>query len=134
VVLTWDPNERASLWLNADYVLDDNSRDRSTSAYGLAVAGRYAWTEKLGTALRLEYVKDDRAAFGFPDDAQIWSITATTDYSLTDHLIVKGEIRHDGGTVRKNPDRLFIDSGDTLPGSYTNPNQTLFGAQVIYVF
>ena len=101
---------------------------------GLAVAGRYAWSDKLGTALRLEYVKDDRAYFGFPDDAQIWSITATTDYSLTEHLIVKGEIRHDGGTVRRNSDHLFIDSDDEVPGIFTNPNQTLFGAQVIYTF
>jgi hypothetical protein len=134
VVLTWDPAERISLWLNADYVLDDNSRERNSSAYGLAVAGRYAWSDKLGTALRLEYVKDDRAAFGFPDDAQIWSITATTDYELTEHLIVKGEIRHDGGTVRRNSDHLFIDSDDEVPGIFTNPNQTLFGAQVIYTF
>ncbi len=66
VVLTWDPNERISTWLNFDYNHDDNGRERSADAYGVAVAGRYAWTERLGTALRLEYVADDRQLFGFP--------------------------------------------------------------------
>jgi hypothetical protein len=134
LLLTWDPSERVSLWLNADYNHDDNSRGRSAAAYGVAVAGRYAWTGRLGTALRLEYVADDRAAFGLPGDAKLWSITATTDYSLTDHLIVKGEVRHDAGWIGGSPDDLFIDNDDLLPGSYSNQNQTLFGAEVIYSF
>ena len=134
VVLTWDPNERISTWLNFDYNHDDNGRDRSADAYGVAVAGRYAWTERLGTALRLEYVADDRQLFGLPGDSKLWSITATTDYSVTEHLIVKGEIRHDGGRVGKSGDDLFIDTDDLAPGLYTAQNQTVVGAQVIYNF
>ena len=134
VVLTWDPNERISTWLNFDYNHDDNSRDRSADAYGIAVAGRYAWTERLGTALRLEYVADDRELFGLGGDSKLWSITATTDYSVTDHLIIKGEIRHDGGRVGKSSDDLYIDTDDLAPGLYTAQNQTVIGAQVIYNF
>jgi hypothetical protein len=134
VLLTWDPNEQLSMWLNADYTIDDNDGGSNPGAYGIAVAGRYAWSERLGTALRLEYVADDRASFGFPDEADIWSITATIDYALTQHLILKGEIRHDQGQIDKNPDHLFIDDGDRLPGVYTDQDQTMIGAQVIYNF
>lgn len=133
VLLTWDPNERLSMWLNADYVMDDNDGGSDPSAFGIAVAGRYAWNERLGTALRLEYVADDRAAFGFPDDASLWSLTATVDYALTEHLTIKGEVRHDKGQVDKNNDRLYIGDGD-LAGVYSKGNQTVVGAQVIYNF
>ena len=121
-------------WLNADYTFDDNDGGSDPGAYGIALAGRYAWTERLGTALRLEYVADDRAAFGFGDEADLWSVTATVDYSLTERLILKGEIRHDQGQIDKSPDHLFIDDGDRLPGVYTDQDQTMIGAQVIYNF
>jgi hypothetical protein len=134
VLLTWDPTERLSLWLNADWNHDDNSKARGADAYGIAVAGRYAWSERLGTALRVEYVADDRGLFGFDGDSKLWSITATTDYSVTENLIVKGEIRHDGGRVGKSPDDLYIDTDDLVPGFYTAQNQTVIGAQVIYSF
>jgi hypothetical protein len=98
------------------------------------VAGRYAWNDRLGTAFRLEYVADDQAAFGFSDEADLWSITATLDYSLTEQLILKGEVRHDQGQIDKSPDHLFIEDGDRLPGTYTDQDQTVIGAQVIYNF
>jgi hypothetical protein len=47
---------------------------------------------------------------------------------------VKGEVRHDAGWIGGSPDDLFIDSDDLLPGIYSNQNQTLFGAEVIYSF
>jgi hypothetical protein len=134
VLLTWDPYERLSMWLNADYNIDDNDGGVNPASYGVALAGRYAWNDRIGTALRLEYVADDRAAFGFPDEADLWSITATVDYSLTEHLILKGEIRHDQGQIDKSPDHLFIEDGDRAPDSYTDQDQTTIGAQVIYVF
>ena len=134
VLLTWDPDERLSMWLNADYNLNDDDGGSDPSAYGVALAGRYAWNDRIGTALRLEYVADDRAAFGFPDEADLWSLTATVDYSLTDHLILKGEIRHDQGQIDKSPDHLFIEDGDRLPDTYTDQDQTTVGAQVIYEF
>jgi hypothetical protein len=134
VLLTWDPSERLSMWLNADYTIDDNDGGSNPAAYGVAVAGRYAWNDRLGTAFRLEYVADDRAAFGFSDEADLWSITATLDYSLTEQLILKGEVRHDQGQIDKSPDHLFIEDGDRLPGTYTDQDQTVIGAQVIYNF
>jgi hypothetical protein len=134
VLLTWDPNERISMWLNADYTVDDNDGGGDPSAYGLAAAGRYAWNDRLGTALRLEYVADDRDAFGFPDEADLWSITATLDYSLTERLTLKGEIRHDQGQIDRGSDDLFIDNGDRLPGIYSQKHQTVIGAQVLYNF
>jgi len=134
ILLTWDPNERISMWLNADYTIDDNNGGVNPAAYGVAVAGRYAWSDRLGTALRLEYVADDRAAFGFADEADLWSITATVDYSLTENLILKGEVRHDQGQIDKSPDHLFVEAGDRAFGGYTDQDQTVIGAQVIYNF
>lgn len=134
LLFTWDPCERVSIWLNADYTFDDNDGGSDPGAYGIALAGRYAWTDRIGTALRLEYVADDRTAFGFADEADLWSITATVDYSLTEQLILKGEIRHDQGQIDKSPDHLFIEDGDRLPWAYTDQDQTVIGAQVIYNF
>jgi hypothetical protein len=134
VLFTWDPCERLSMYLNADYTFDDNDGGSDPGAYGISLAGRYAWTERLGTALRLEYVADDRTAFGFADEADLWSLTATVDYALTDHLIVKGEVRHDQGQIDKSPDHLFIEDGDRAPWAFTDQDQTTIGAQVIYNF
>jgi hypothetical protein len=127
LLFSMDPTERFSFWVNADF-------DWATHAghgWGIATAGRYALTDKLGAALRVEYVDDSGDYFGYGTDALYYGITGTVDYALTDHLTVKGEVRFDQGRLRKAPDDLYV-SHDTLV--YDNSNQTVIGAEVIYRF
>jgi hypothetical protein len=136
VVGTYDPTERLHLWVNGTWAFDDSQRNGGSgthpSGYGVAVGGRYAVTERLGAALRAEYVADDREYFGFVDEADIWSLTGTVDYAITDQLTLRGEVRYDSGQIDKAPDDLFIDPSWTNP--YDEHDQTLVGAELIYQF
>ena len=135
LVATYDPTERIHLWANVDYSWSDSQREGGSgtkpAAYGFAIGGRYALTERLGAALRAEYVADDRTYFGFADEADLWSITATVDYAITEQLMFRGEVRHDNGQIDKGPDDLFIDDGRNM---WDNASQTLVGAELIYKF
>jgi hypothetical protein len=103
VVLTADPTDDLSLWANFDYVNNTGDDYGATfgagangQAWGIAGAGRYAVTEKTGLSTRLEYVTlDEDFAGGTTDDVEIFSLTGTVDHSLTDNLVVRGEVRWD---------------------------------------
>lgn len=135
LVMTYDPTERIHLWANVDYSWSDSQREGGSgtkpAAYGIAIGGRYALTDRMGAALRAEYLADDREYFGFADEADLWSITATVDYAITEQLMFRGEVRHDNGQIDKGPDDLFIDDGTIM---YDNASQTLVGAELIYKF
>ncbi len=132
VIATWDPTERMHFWANFDYSwVDDSSVSGTADAYGIAIGGRYAITDRLGAALRGEYVTDNRQAFGFVDDTNLYSITSTVDYAITEQLMVRGEVRYDNGRIRKNPDNLFINDNST---PYDEDDQILVGAELIYKF
>jgi len=102
VVMTADPTDNLSLWANFDYVnTSGDDRAFNGEAYGIAVAGRLGVTDKTGIATRVEYVLVDRslAAPGAGgDDVAVFSLTGTVDHSLTDNLVVRGEIRWDTAT------------------------------------
>ena len=58
VVLSWDPSENLSTWVNFDYVwVDSENAPGDPGAYGVAIAGRLGITENTGFALRGEYVR-----------------------------------------------------------------------------
>jgi hypothetical protein len=98
VVLTADPTDDISLWANFDYVNNSgNDYIANGQAFGVAAAGRFAVTEKTGIASRIEYVTkdDDFIGDGATDDVDIVSLTGTVDHSLTDNLVVRGEVRWD---------------------------------------
>ena len=125
------------MWINADYSWNDgsyhNSPAHGDNAFGIAAAGRYALTDKLGAAMRVEYVRDECCFFGFPGAVQIWSVTGTVDYALTEQLTVKGEIRFDTGSVHNADDDLFI--SDQGQGAVLEDKaQTLVGVEAIYRF
>ena len=103
VVLTADPTDDLSMWFNFDYINNTGDDYGATlgagangQAWGVAGAGRYAVTEKTGLSTRVEYVTlDEDFAGGTPDDVEIFSLTGTVDHSLTDNLVVRGEVRWD---------------------------------------
>jgi hypothetical protein len=132
VIATYDPTERVHLWLNADYTWTDSDRVSGTPAgYGVAVGGRYAFTERLGGALRAEWVTDTREFYGFENDADLYSITSTVDYAITEQLMLRGEVRYDNGRISKRSDNLFINDNST---PYDEDDQILVGAELIYKF
>jgi hypothetical protein len=131
VVLTADPTDDISLWANLDYV--NNSGDdyfANGQAFGIAFAGRFALTDKTGVASRIEYVTKDEdfIGSGATDDVNIFSLTGTVDHSLTDNLVVRGEIRWD---------HSFEDSSLAFSPAQATPNdedQVILMAEIYYAF
>lgn len=145
-VTAWfNPTDKLSTWAN--YTLDYVEGSRAM-AHGLALAGRLQVTDKVGAAVRGEYVRirgtSDGTVGGVsgmlsspftylrPDDpgsGEIYSLTGTIDYALTEHLTARAEIRYD--TVRASGARhyAFLKNGD----NWSN-DQTVGGAEVVYNF
>lgn len=145
-VVTWDATERLSFWMNGDYMW---AEDTAGDAWGIAAAGRFGITERTGIALRGEYVADSDEFLGLggfdaagnfwdplnPDELaaptgfEIWGITATLDHLLTDHLMIRGEVRYD------NIDKDDTDNAEFLEdsGDFDN-DQIVLGVEAIYNF
>jgi hypothetical protein len=132
VILSYSPTEQFTTYINADYIESENSRGNDVQGYGIAWAGRLAINERLGAALRAEYVDLDDF-FGGNSDLEIWGITTTVDYKLTEALTVRGEIRYDdiadGGG-------LFVDDESFGVGlaDFDQDTQLTAGVEVIYTF
>ena len=86
----------------------------------------------MGVALRTEYVDLDNF-FGRGSDLEIWGITTTVDYKLTESLTVRGEIRYDD--INDGGD-LFVDDHRFGAGlaEFDNDSQLTAGVEVIYTF
>jgi hypothetical protein len=139
-VLTWDPTEKLSTWANVDYLLSEcnNCGPGLTSGdfngYGIAAAGRYALTERMGLSARIEWVDLDFVA---DDDFQVFGLTTTLDYMLTSNLVVRGEVRWDRATGDQNEFLKSDNATRGIPGSgqtLSAKDQILLGAEVIYTF
>ena len=164
LIFTWDPNEKFSGYINADYInSENNARSLVTSTaamfgapflgdevrgYGVAVGGRYAINERMGIALRGEWVDLDRKVF---QNVRIYGITGTLDYALTEHLKVRGEMRYDNSGSMNNagpagmapfPKAFCGGRSSTCGTSYASGNsnsggennQLTTGVEVIYSF
>jgi len=129
LVVTWDPSERLSAWLNFDYAWFDGPGP-TQDGYGIATAARYAVTDRLGVATRLEWVRTDGAMWwaGTTTDTELWGVTGTADYALTDNLMVRGEVRFDQ-VLKNGSDAEFFDNNGGPEG-----NQTTAGVEVVYEF
>ncbi len=100
LVASWDYSEKLAFLLNADVLIrDDDDFGDDPNGWGVSLASRYAWSERLGTAIRYDFVDDDGRLFGCSGtqpagntetECQIHTVTFTTDYALTDKLTVKG--------------------------------------------
>src|SRR5215469_765795 len=173
----WGPE----MAINADYaILNGNlpsngliggtrpGAQYSPDAWGIAVYGRQAITDKLGFSLRGEYVQDHHSFFcvetgffctavalpggtfaqvnpgaglflGFPDDnAKVYEFTGTLDYSITQQLITKVEVRWD---ALSNIDG--VSTHGSFPVGYINNqsnglfnynHQLVAGAEILYKF
>ena len=156
VKITWDPTDRFSAYINYDYqwiatrglsLLSDTS---DPDAWGLAVAGRYGITETLGLAIRAEFLQDSGNLFGLtgtnpggvgfiPQDSDIWGITGTFDWTITDGLIAKAEIRYDRVNGNQGSEAQFVGSGpggvsNGIANVFTNNDQLVGLVELTYQF
>jgi hypothetical protein len=143
VILGWTPNEKFSGYVNADWIQTEVSRgldatvdppvvvpvDFEVEGYGVAVAGRYAFTEATGFALRGEWVDLDEF-FGEDTELKTWTLTGTVDHKLTDQLTLRGEVRYDAIQDADPDDDQFFDSDGTLG----EDSELVAGVEVIYSF
>lgn len=122
-VLTWNPTDSLSTWVNFDYYWTADSgtepagQDLSgLTIYGISAAGRYAITEATGFALRYEWLYfNDYTPIG--SDAELMSLTATLDHRLTDNLVVTAEGRWDRGRAQDVPDDIYLGDVSGSAGS-----------------
>jgi hypothetical protein len=164
--LNWDPSDKLSTWVNIDYMKPTNERRDSGNPYaaGIAVAGRYGITENTGIALRGEYIYSNDNYMGiaspfnlattltggddpgtltpipgwYKEDQKLWSLTATLDHALTEHLSVKGEVVYQEGSANHtaeggNTNNSFFCNKSCTDQSLTR-RQVLLGAQMTYEF
>jgi len=157
----WDPSDKLSTWINVDYMTPVNDRRPGDPwAVGVAAAGRYQITDTWGSALRLEYLRSNDNYLGvavpinlatvlsgtdapgivapglpawYNDDQDIWTVTATVDHKLTDHLTVKAEVVYQEGNSTKNTDNQFF-CDEQCNGAFLDRRQVLLGAQMTYEF
>jgi hypothetical protein len=172
LVAKWNPTENFSSWLDFTYAwqsscdgetypfgsqnlrncpnfIGSQNASGSPNAWGVALAGRYGITERLGFALRGEFVQDNRNYLRWesgtvpiiPVDVDIWGFTGTFDYTITDNLIVKAEFRYDSvdfpadGTFGSNNFVSGQECGNVADNScYTKSDQWLTGLEVTYRF
>jgi hypothetical protein len=143
LILGWTPCEEFTGYINADWIQTDISRALDTTVdppvvipvnidvegYGVAVAGRYAFTEATGFALRGEWVDLDDF-FGEDTELKMWTLTGTVDHKLTDQLTLRGELRYDAIADGDPTDDLFFDKS----GDLTEDDEGTVGVEVIYSF
>ena len=142
-VTAWfNPTDNLSTWVNYNYLYQEDS---GLYVHGVATAARVGITEKLGAAIRGEYIRehasDSEGVFiGAGNDGpfdpsggfvntELYSLTGTVDYSLTDHLIARAEARFDWISDPGNVGDGFFENHDG-----TADNQTVGLIEVIYTY
>jgi len=139
LIIGWEPTNRFSGYINADYIESENSLlgAADTQGYGIAAAGRYALTDRMGVSLRGEWVDLDIS--NNPRELQIFGVTSTVDYSLTANLLARAEVRYDSVRPGKIEDQFF-DSRSSVRGvpgsgqSLVEDDQLVVGAEILYTF
>jgi hypothetical protein len=141
--------------------VDDEERAKDPRIFGVAVAGRYAITDATGFSMRGEYVHGWDNYLGIADgssppsspancgatqggagsnppagsscsvDHDLWSLTATLDHALTEHLTVKAEVVYQEGSASSGTDNVFF-----VDDNFSNidDSQVLLGVQMTYQF
>lgn len=117
----WTPADNILTWINFDYASGDQLL--GTNNYGLAVGGRYGFTDTFGLGGRFEWARPLDDGSGVPD---WYSITATTDYEIVENLIWKVEVQW----------LMAGDNFNAFPKKRTSAtdNQVMLGTQLYYAF
>src|SRR5689334_3794149 len=100
VVATLKPTSALTLGVNGDYGMEDGTSrvDVGSDAIWKGIAGYaiYALTSKFSLALRGETLHDEGGTrLGTDTRATLSEATLTPTYKFTDHVVLRGEVRHD---------------------------------------
>jgi hypothetical protein len=147
VVLTWDPSENLSTWINYTHIFNpiNGNIPQDISIWGIAAAGRYAINERTGISTRVEFLhmnsvfQNNNYApnnYGMGSgDAFQWAITATLDHALTDNLTFRIEGRFDTMELEGAPDDTFVSNHDPNNGErFSKDHQFLALVELLYEF
>lgn len=143
LVFNLNPTESLSMYLNADYGMEQFDSGGQDRWYGVALAGRYAITERLGFSLRGEWMKDRKSLFFNPEfqqllfgeGNQVWETTATLDYALTDHLKARAEFRYDHANLKGTSDNgVFVSQQKPGIARDRQANQQTVAGELVYTF
>lgn len=143
LVFNLNPTDSFSMYFNADYGMEQFDSGGQDRWYGFAVAGRYAITERLGASLRGEWMKDRKSLFFNPEGqqpvlgegSQIWELTSTLDYALTDHLKARAEFRYDQANLKGTSNNgVFISQQKPGIARPRQANQQTVAGELIYTF
>ncbi len=149
-IISWDPMDNLSTYVNVDYIktdnaaLDFNGGTDDVDGFGVSWATRYGITDRAGVALRFEYLTLDNFynAANLPitnslvtstEELEVYGVTATADYLLTDHLMLRGELRYDYAEDGVD-DNTFIKDSGTLANNDFEDDQFVFLIEAIYKF
>jgi hypothetical protein len=123
-----------SLMLNYDYGWEQGMGNVHAGEdaiwKGLAAYARYQMNEACALNLRYEFFGDDedfRLGAGtalLGQEIDVWEITVTPEYKVTDHFVVRPEYRHD-----KSDDNIFTDANAPARSS-----QDTIALNVLYAF
>lgn len=166
--MNWDPSDALSTWINLDYMAPANDRRTGKPwVVGVAAAGRYAITDATGISLRGEYIRSNDNYLGitapllvatagldiangslpiplsatpgwFKEDQNLWSVTATVDHALTEHLSVRAEVVYQEGSTNHTANGGATNNeffcNKSCQGTHLTRRQVLLGAQMTYEF
>ncbi|MCP5043605.1 MAG: outer membrane beta-barrel protein [bacterium] len=126
LVITGDPTPETTFYVNFDYVWSHPKGSANSDTFGVAVAGRYAFSDQSGLSMRFEVVVTDPSNAKSDEE---YSLTTTYDYAITDNLTARGEARFDWGI-----DGKYQKAGASYSSTGGSNHQNLFLAEVIYSF
>lgn len=112
---TIKPADNLIFWANFDWVRYMGSNVSDGDKFGIAAAGRVGITDKTGIAARAEYLTQDEGVnLGVTKDQEYITISGVLDHTLTEGLVVRGELRYD--KELKSDGAVFL-SGNEGPDS-----------------
>lgn len=131
VVLTADPTENLSVWVNYDWFHQNGSGSAvNGDAHGISGAGRLGITDDMGIAGRVEYIWTEDSLIGAgADDGELLTVTGTLDKTLAEGLVTRLELRYD--TLLDDNAAGFAANGDAAG---TNDDQLVALWQMYYEF
>ncbi|MGC9327097.1 MAG: porin [Candidatus Hinthialibacter sp.] len=138
LVATWQIDESWTVGANFDYSTTEdslivNGKADDVDAWGIGGYARYDVNEDMYIALRGEWIDADE---GFGDyssndikyivaeDSEMWEVTVTLGYTITDGLLTRLEYRHDDAD-----EDIFLDEDDGVEDT-----QDTIALEVIYAF
>jgi len=110
---------KSSFYFNFDYGIDRNPGARGNVWYGYAGAARFALTDHVALAPRLEWF-NDRDGFSTGTPQKLKEFTLTGEYKMAEGLLTRLEYRRDWS------DQPFFQRGVT-PGATTSQDTLLAG-------